>query len=246
LTRTIKLTLAYDGTEYVGWQRQAKGASIQGLVEGALARIEGREVAVVGAGRTDAGVHALGQVASASVETALDCLSLRRALNSMLPENVRVLLVEEAGAEFHARFSAISKTYRYQIFNGEVVSPFERRYVWHVSRPLDVESMARAASRLEGAHDFTAFQASGGLAAATVRTMTRSAIVRAGSLIVYEISGDGFFRHMVRTIVGSLVAIGSGARDEDWLLGALASRDRRHAGPTAPAHGLFLVRVEYR
>jgi tRNA pseudouridine38-40 synthase len=263
--RTLKLTLAYDGTDFVGWQRQAEGASIQGLVEDALSVIEGRPVSVVGAGRTDAGVHALGQVASVVLAHAIDTASLRRALNSMLPCDVRVLAVEEAAEGFHARYGSRAKTYRYCVVNGDVVSPFERRYVWQVAQPLAVEPMTLAARALEGRHDFAAFEAAGGAAATTVRTVFSSTLRIAGDedafwrparlpagtpgarerLLVYEVTGDGFLRHMVRTVVGTLVEIGAGRRAADAMPAVIASRDRQAAGPTAPACGLCLVGVAF-
>ena len=277
---TFKITLAYDGSEFVGWQRQATGVSIQGLIEKALADLDGAPVAVAGAGRTDAGVHALGQVASFSLVRAIDGKSVVRAVNATLPSSIRVLAADIVPSTFHARFAARSKTYRYRMFTGEVLDPFERAYVWHVPAPLDVAAMGRAARQLEGTHDFAAFQAAGGPQRNTEREVFVSRItnptkpstmeatghpeekierdrdsgesnlrglrpVRGGELTTYEITGNGFLRHMVRTIVGSLVEIGRGRRDERWLGCVIASRDRREAGPTAPAAGLFLVGVHY-
>ncbi len=255
--RTVKLTLAYDGTDYVGWQRQENGVSVQALLEQALERIEEREVAVTGAGRTDAGVHALGQTASVRLRCALDDRTLVRALNTMLPGDIRVLDAEPADPDFHARYAARSKTYRYRILSGGVSSPFERRYAWHIPQALDCPAMRDTTVLLRGRHDFAAFQASGSSAATTERTIFRCELdrlradapgdgVRTGtSLIAFEITGDGFFRHMVRTIVGTLVEVGSGRRDLASVEQAMQSRDRRQVGPTAPARGLFLVRVNY-
>jgi tRNA pseudouridine38-40 synthase len=247
--RTLKLTLSYDGTRLVGWQRQAEGESVQGVLEDALARFEGAPVTVHGAGRTDAGVHALGQVASVEVSFAHDAATLTRALNAQLPEDVRVLSVEEAAPGFHARFSARSKSYRYCIRNGAVASPFERAYVWHVPQPLDVDAMRQAASRLLGRHDFSTFRSIGTDVPDAVRTLHTSAVVEAagdaGSLLTYEVSGDGFLRHMVRAIVGTLVEVGRGWRDPAQMDALLQARDRARAGATAPPHGLFLVRVDY-
>jgi len=243
--RTLKLTLAYDGTRFVGWQRQAAGESIQGLLESAMARLEGRSVTVHGAGRTDAGVHARGQVASAEVTFDHDPATVARALNSQLPEDVRVLEVVEAAEGFHARFSARSKTYAYRIRISEVADPFDRAYAWHVRSPLDLEAMRRAAALLIGTHDFAAFQSAGTEVRTTVRTIHRSEVGHEPGLITYEIAGDGFLRHMVRAIVGTLVEIGRGRWPSQTMADVLASGARTGAGPTAPACGLFLVRVDY-
>jgi len=243
---TFKITLAYDGTDFVGWQRQASGASIQGLLEDALRELDGRSVAAVGAGRTDAGVHALGQVASFSLERQTEPSTVVRALNARLPPEVRVLSAAEMPHDFHARFDTRSKTYHYRIWNGDVVSPFERRYVWHVPGALDVDAMRDAARRIEGAHDFAAFQAAGSDASTTERNVLASAIERSGSLLTYRIAGDGFLRHMVRAIAGSLVEVGRGRHPSSWIDEVIASRDRATAGRTAPAHGLFLMSIEYK
>jgi tRNA pseudouridine38-40 synthase len=243
---TFKITLAYDGSQFVGWQRQAAGTSIQGLLEDALRDLDRRDVTVVGAGRTDAGVHALGQVAGFSIERAIAADALVRALNARLPDAVRVLSAAETSSAFHARFGARTKTYRYRIWNADVLSPFERTYAWHVPGPLALEPMQRAAAQLEGPHDFAAFQAAGSGTRTTERVVHSSRIERPeASLVTYEIAGSGFLRHMVRNIVGTLVEIGRGRRDADWLRQVLASRDRAQAGPTAPAEGLILVRVDY-
>jgi tRNA pseudouridine38-40 synthase len=257
---TFKITLAYDGTNYVGWQRQASGTSVQGLIEDALRELDGREVVLHGAGRTDAGVHALGQVASCTLDRAIESGVLTRALNARLPPDVRVVSAEETAPDFHARFRATAKTYRYRIYNADVITPFERHYAWHVFGPVNVEAMDTAAKVLEGRHDFAAFQTSSGTTGTTERTVTRSQVARANlehtgltdgvprvlrGVIVYEITGDGFLRHMVRAIAGTLVDIGRGRRPIEQMREVLDSRDRGRAGPTAPACGLFLVGVEY-
>jgi tRNA pseudouridine38-40 synthase len=243
--RNLKLTLAYDGTRLVGWQRQAEGDSVQGLLEDALARFEGAPVTVHGAGRTEAGVHALGQVASAQVTFAHDGATLTRALNAQLPEDVRVLGVEEVSPEFHARFSARSKTYRYQIRHGNIADPFERAFVWHMPERLRVEEMRAAAGVLIGTHDFAAFRSIGTPVRDSVRTVTQSTITDAEGRMAYEISGNGFLRHMVRAIVGTLVEIGRGLRDTESMAALLRGSARSDAGATAPPQGLFLVRVDY-
>jgi len=251
--RTLKLTLAYDGTRFVGWQRQAAGESIQGLLEDALARFEGAAVTVHGAGRTDAGVHALGQVASASVTFTHPTEIIGRALNAQLPEAIRVLEVVEAAPDFHARFSARSKSYRYQIRAGTVGDPFTREFVWQLPELLNVVAMTNAAATLVGTHDFAVFQSAGTEVASTVRTIFRSqfrdAMIerpeRPERLFVYEVTADGFLRHMVRAIVGTLVEIGRGWRSVESIAQLIEHGTRAQAGATAPPHGLFLVRVDY-
>jgi tRNA pseudouridine38-40 synthase len=246
--RTLKFTLQYDGTPYVGWQRQPNGRSIQAVVEDALAPIEGGVATLHGAGRTDAGVHALAQVASAALSNHLEMPALARALNAVLPPDVRVLAVEEMDSSFHARFSARAKTYEYRIVNAPIVSAFVHRYVWHVPRPLDIEAMRTAAGPLVGTHDFAGFQAAGAGVASTERTITAFDIEDGGGFdlpLVLRITGDGFLRHMVRNIVGTLVEVGVGRWDPWRLPGILESCDRSQAGPTAPARGLFLTHVAY-
>jgi len=246
--RTLKLTLQYDGTGYVGWQRQPSGTSIQQLVEDALAPIEHGAVTVHGAGRTDAGVHALGQVASVPVSSALEGPTLVRALNAVLPPEVRILTVEEMPDAFHARFDARSKTYEYRIVNAPLVSAFLHRYVWHVPQPLDAEAMRTAAGALVGRHDFAGFQGAGTPVASTERTLLALEIEDGGGFdlpLVIRVTGDGFLRHMVRNIVGTLVEVGVGRWDPWRPLAVLDSRDRSQAGRTAPPHGLFLMHVGY-
>jgi tRNA pseudouridine38-40 synthase len=243
--RNLKITLAYDGTRFVGWQRQAEGESIQGLLEDSLARLEGGAVTAHGAGRTDAGVHALAQVASVRVTFAHDPTTVLRALNATLPPDIRVTRVEDAAPEFHARFDARGKWYRYQIANVPVADPFARAYAWHIPEPLDRAAMANAASALVGTHDFSAFQSSGTDVHTTVRTVTRSAWLDDGALLVYEVAGDGFLRHMVRAMVGTLVEVGRGWRPSQEVSSLVAGGSRAQAGATAPAHGLLLAKVEY-
>ncbi len=244
--RMLRLTIQYDGTDYVGWQRQPNGVSIQELVERAIEPIEGRPVTIVGAGRTDAGVHALGQVASVQLQSAIDAATLMRALNATLPEDVRVASAEEAAPDFNARFSAIGKVYAYRIWRGAFLPPFERRYVWHVPPPLDVERMREAARPLTGRHDFSAFRAAGSDAATSERTIRDLRLDGEDERITLTIAGDGFLRYMVRAITGTLVDVGQGRRSVESVAAALASRDRAQAGPTAPAKGLVLLKVEYR
>jgi tRNA pseudouridine38-40 synthase len=243
--RTLKLTIAYDGTRFVGWQRQAEGESIQGLIEAALGRLEGAPVTAHGAGRTDAGVHAEGQVASARVSFDLEPATVVRAVNAQLPPDIRVRQVEETAPDFHARFSARGKSYRYQLANVPIASPFTRAFAWHVPEPLDPEAMGAAAALLAGTHDFAAFRSTGSDVSTTVRTISRSVVRTAGGLLLYEVDGEGFLRHMVRAIVGTLVDVGRGSRGPGGIGALLDGAARADAGPTAPPHGLFLVRVEY-
>ena len=250
--RTLRLTLSYDGTGYVGWQRQAGGRSIQGELERALAEIEGQPVTVNGAGRTDAGVHALGQVASVRLAHRIEIDALVRALNAKLPLAIRVRQAAEAEEQFHARFGAKRKTYRYQIETGRVADPFLGRYAWRVTDPLDLAAMRTGAALLTGNHDFAAFQGARAGAGSTVRTVHALSVEPhgPGSLLdtpslTIMVTGDGFLRHMVRIIVGTLVDVGSGRRTAGDVAGVLTSRDRERAGPTAPPQGLFLVSVDY-
>ena len=245
---TFKLTIAYDGADYVGWQRQAAGVSVQAVLEAACAELAGAEVTVRGAGRTDAGVHARGQVASVTLDRAIDGRAALRALNWRLPSSIRILEAVEVPADFDPRFDARYKAYRYRIWNDVVLSPFERAYAWHVREPeLDVGRMDEAARLIEGTHDFVAFQGTGATTLGTTRTIFSSRIQRdSGSkLIVYDVTGDGFLRYMVRNVVGSLVEIGRGQNAPGWISTVLESRDRRQGGPTAPPHGLFLMEVGY-
>jgi tRNA pseudouridine38-40 synthase len=246
--RVLKLTIAYDGTDFVGWQRQAVGTSIQGLLEDALAAFEQGPVALHGAGRTDAGVHALAQVASVSLTATHEAGAIQRGLNAALPLAVRVVAAEDAPPGFHARFHASGKVYEYRIVHAPVLPPFLARYAWHVPQRLDLEVMRRAADRLVGRHDFAAFRGSRSAVRDTVRTV-ESIDWRGGSgtdsPLVVTLAADGFLRHMVRAIVGTLVDIGMGRWPADAVVEMLASRDRVRAGRTAPSQGLFLVRVRY-
>jgi len=251
--RVLRLLVAYDGSRYCGWQRQDNGPTIQAAIEDALlpfsARREGDEAVpptVFGAGRTDAGVHALGQVASVQVETTHSVDVLRRAINVKLDRDIRVLEVADAPEGFNARFDAIGKTYRYRMATGPVVSPFAHRYVWPQPQPLDVDAMRQAAAGILGRHDFSVFMSAGSDVLDTVRTVDRAELLVCGDELVFEIHGDGFLRHMVRAIVGTLVDVGAGRRGPASMAALIASRDRGQAGDTAPAQGLTLVSVDYR
>lgn len=243
--RTIKLTVAYDGTDFVGWQRQESGTSIQGLIETALSEIEGTPVTLHGAGRTDAGVHALAQVASARIAAAIADSQLLRALNAHLPDAVRVTSVATMRDDFHARFSSMAKSYEYRIWNGRTLPPFIRLYAWHISDALDVEEMREGTRAIVGEHDFAAFRGAGGVNHTTVRTISAADWIVDGDALTFEISGTGFLRYMVRSLVGTLVEIGRGARPADDMARLLTSPQRSEVGRTAPPHGLFLVKVDY-
>ena len=245
--RVLRLTVAYDGTSSVGWQRQAEGRSIQGALEEALWHLDPACGPLHAAGRTDAGVHALAQVVSVRVQTAVHVDAVRRALNVRLPPDVRVMQVAEAADAFHARYDALAKTYRYRIWNGPVLPPVEHRYAWHVPQRLDVVAMQEAARLLQGTHDFAAFQSSGGDVTSTVRTVfsARLLAIEDTPLLCYEVRGDGFLRHMVRAMVGTLLEVGTGRRPAAWVADVIASRTRGRAGQTVPPHGLWLVSVEY-
>jgi len=244
---SYRITIAYDGGPFAGWQRQTNGTSIQGLIEDALRDLDDREVTIHGAGRTDAGVHAFAQVASFTLvrdDVAPDVVV--RSLNAKLPPEIRVRSAELVPASFHARFSARSKRYRYRLWHADVLNPFERAFAWHVFGPLDIPAMAEAARYVRGRHDFAAFQTVGGASGPTEREITLSGITSNDEgLILYEIEGDGFLRHMVRAIVGTLMEVGRGRKPPEWMRDVIASRDRAQAGSTAPAHGLFLVRIDY-
>jgi tRNA pseudouridine38-40 synthase len=246
--RRIKIQLSYDGTDYHGWQVQPGLPTIQGMLEQVIAEIEGRSVPVAGSGRTDAGVHAIGQVAAFSIENPIPVENLRRAVNRLLPRDIRMLGAEEAALDFHPRFQAKRKTYEYRIFRGEICSPFERRYVCHHPYPLATGEMMAAAPLLEGEHDFTAFAASDDrdeLELSKVRTIFCSRLTLEGDRLIYRVTGSGFLKHMVRNIVGVLLEVGKGNLDHAGFLARLQPGCAIPAGPTAPARGLFLESVEY-
>ncbi len=243
--RNIKLILEYDGTNYAGWQVQPNGASIQEIVQKAIAEITGEpDVRLIGSGRTDAGVHAAGQVAHFKTTSNIPAADLVRAINTKLPEDIAVLRAEDVPDDFHARYSARSKTYRYTILNAAVRRPLERHRAWLVRAPLDLAAMRRAAAALVGTHDFAAFQ-SKPQGKSSVRTVTRLDIVADGSRIDIWISANGFLYNMVRAIAGTLIEVGLGKIPPDAVAELLESRNRSAAGPTAPPQGLCLMEVQY-
>jgi tRNA pseudouridine38-40 synthase len=246
--RRIRIELSYDGTDYHGWQVQPGLPTIQGSLEAVLAEIESRPVAVAGSGRTDAGVHALAQVAAFSIENPIPFGNLRKAMNRLLPPDIRVTRVEEAPLAFHPRYDARAKTYEYRIWRAEICPPFERRYNYHHPYPLHLEDMIQLAALLAGEHDFGAFAAADErdeLGASKVRTIFCSTLAADGDRLLYRVTGSGFLKHMVRNIVGVLLEIGKGNVDRDGLLARLGPGCTIPAGPTAPSRGLFLISVEY-
>jgi tRNA pseudouridine38-40 synthase len=246
-----KLLLQYDGTEFHGWQIQGELRTVQGELTHALSLIEGRSVNVHGSGRTDAGVHAEGQVASVEIEREITPTKLRAAINGNIGRDVRVLSVETAADDFHARYSALEKTYVYRIASGPVISPFWVRYAHHDARPLDLVRMKHGAELFHGKHDWTAFSAAQSDVEDRVRTVTQLEIVERadershGSLIEIRVSADGFLRYMVRAIAGTLLALGRGELDREAINKALETGTRPAAAVTAPACGLTLLSVRY-
>jgi tRNA pseudouridine38-40 synthase len=244
--RKIRLRVAYEGTRFAGWQTQKTERTVQAALEAALEKVCGVRTPVTGAGRTDAGVHATGQVAH--FQTGRDSIPAGKfadALNGNLPHDVRVLESREAPEDFHARFRAVLRVYRYYLYNTPVGLPHLRHFAWRVRRPLDLERLNRLASVLVGEHDFTSFAAAGDPTENKVRTVATSHFSRAGEFIVYHIAAPSFLWRMVRTIVGSIVECALDGRDADDLRLILEARNRLHAGRTAPARGLFLEEVRY-
>ncbi len=243
--RHIALVVQYDGTDYAGFQRQPDVPTIQVELEGALSALLREPIHLVAASRTDAGVHALGQVVAFWTSNPIPVERIPVAANGILPEAVAVVEAAEVPAEFHPRFDAIGKLYTYRILNRPLRSPFICRYAWHVNRPLDVEAMREAAEVLVGEHDFAAFCASGSSVKNTVRHLYRLDIDTEGDVVEFRFGADGFLYMMVRIIVGTLVQVGLGEASVEWVSHVLGSGDRRLAGPTAPPQGLCLVRVDY-
>jgi len=246
--RRIRITVSYDGTDFHGWQVQPGFPTIQGALETVLSEMEGARVQVEGSGRTDAGVHALAQVAAFSMANPIPVANLRKAMNRVLPRDIRVLGVQEVAENFHPRFDAVAKTYEYRILRAEVCPPFDRRYVHHHPYPLNEDAMIAGAPLLEGEHDFSAFAASDerdDLGKTKVRRIFSSRIDRCGDRLIYRVRGSGFLKHMVRNIVGVLLEVGKGNLDRDGVVARLEPDCAIPPGPTVPARGLFLLSVEY-
>lgn len=251
LMRNLKLILAYDGSDFAGWQVQPESATIQGALASAIGRLTGEKVLPQGSGRTDAGVHALAQVATFATESSIPATNLVKALNDGLPGSIRVLEATEVPPEFHARKSVQAKTYRYRMYRSAICPPFLARYVWHYPYPLDEEAMMQAASLVSGEHDFTSFAAvdpeRGGEAEgiSNVRRVFASSWQREQDEFVYTVRGSGFLHHMVRNLVGTFLLVGKGTLSGQDITRILQARRRSAAGATAPASGLYLVSVEY-
>jgi len=252
---TFRLTIAYDGTDFSGWQLQPQQRTVQAVVEQAWQEITGERIRVIAASRTDAGVHALGQVAGIHSESQIGVAKLLSGLNAQLPSDVVLMAVEEASRDFHATHDSVGKHYRYQIHNDRLRPLLDRQYVWHIPQPLDVAAMHRAGQTLVGKHDFASFQSAGSPRESSVRTLFAIEVRVIGvgegqgrgasSRVEIEVHGDGFLYNMVRAIAGSLVAVGIGRKPESWLAEVLAAADRQVAGQTAPAQGLVLLKVNY-
>ena len=247
--RYLKLTVAYNGKNYVGWQVQPNGVTVQQRLEEAWQQTTQEQIRIVASGRTDSGVHALGQVCSVGTTTQLDCDTLKRALNANTPDDISVITVQTAPNDFHAIRDATEKTYRYQIQFGQVRNPLVTNDHWFCKSNMDVEAIKDAASRLVGEHDFASFQAAGSERSSTIRNLTALNCTHSTddyfSYLNFELTCNGFLYNMVRNIVGTLVRVGQGSEPPQWVDEVLARKDRIFAGPTAPAHGLVLMLVQY-
>jgi tRNA pseudouridine38-40 synthase len=245
--RRLRFEVAYDGTEFHGWQVQPGLLTIQGILEEIISNMEGQLVHVAGSGRTDAGVHAYAQVAAVSIANRIPVDNFRRAVNRLLPPTIRIKNAEEVEAQFHPRFDARRKTYEYRIFREEVLSPFEQRFVTHHPYPLHEAALIAAAPLLEGEHDFTSFASSDSkeVPASKVRRIFSSKVERSGPLLIYRVTGSGFLKHMVRNIVGVLMEVGKGNLGNGDVEARLNPQNAILPGPSMPACGLFLVSVEY-
>lgn len=249
--RNLKLVLAYDGSEFSGWQVQPDCSTVQGTLACAIGRITGEKVLPQGSGRTDAGVHALAQVATFSTESSVPAENLVKALNDILPASIRVLEAHEVPPNFHARKSALGKTYRYRIYRGPICPPFFARYVWHYPYALDEAAMTRAAGLIVGEHDFTSFAAVDPERGRededvnNVRRIVASNWKRVGEELIYTVRGSGFLHHMARNLVGTFILVGKATLQPDDVTRVLQAKDRSAAGATAPASGLYLVQVDY-
>jgi tRNA pseudouridine38-40 synthase len=246
MIKNVKLTIEYDGTHYHGWQRQKSDPTFQAEIEKAISTIMGHSITVIGSGRTDAGVHALGQVANFKCDTRLGSQELLNGLNALLPDCMVIRSCEEVDENFHARYDVKSKTYQYRILNRNLPIAIQRQYVWHIRRHLNAGAMRQACSHLVGRHDFKAFEGTGSPRSHSKRQVFKADIIRQNEdYLIFEIEADGFLRFMVRNIVGTLVEVGRGKISPGDFKDILLSQDRSRAGATAPAQGLFLIEVKY-
>ena len=244
--RNIKLLIEYDGTNYRGWQVQPKGQTIQGMIEGKLALLMGETIHLIGSGRTDAGVHAFSQIAHFKTQSQMDVRSIQRALNSLLSHDIVIKRVEEVEEGFHARRQSKSKVYEYRILNQDLRSAFHRGYAWHIPQKLNLREMKKATQSLIGEHDFSSFRSVGSPTQTPIRRVILAEWKRSrDGLLRFEIEANGFLKQMVRAIVGTLVEVGKGKISSEEFQRVLDFRDRKKAGPTAPAQGLFLKEVKY-
>jgi tRNA pseudouridine38-40 synthase len=244
--RNIKILIEYDGTNYLGWQVQPKGPTIQGILEERLGRLTGEKIKLFGSGRTDSGVHAIGQVAHFKTESSMEIQKMQRALNSLLPPDILIQKMEEIGESFHARRHSKSKVYEYRILNRNLRPVFDRGYVWHIPQKLDFKEMGKATQYLLGEHDFSSFRSVGTPTRTTVRKVIRAEWKRGRKgLVRFEIEANGFLKQMVRAIIGTLVEVGKGKMSAMEFRRTFESKERSKAGPTAPAQGLFLKEVKY-
>ncbi len=244
--RNFKIIVEYDGSNYCGWQRQNNDPTIQETIEQALAKMIDQKISVIGSGRTDAGVHAYGQVANFKCNTRLSASDFLGGLNSLTPEDIVIVKCQRVADDFHARFSATSKIYMYQILNRTNPAAIMRQYAWHIRKALDLEAMRTAIPHLIGSHDFRAFEGAGSPRSHSIRNVLNASLKREnGGCVVFEIEADGFLRYMVRNIVGTLVEVGLGKISPDDFKQILDTKDRSRAAATAPAQGLFLKRVNY-
>lgn len=244
--KNIKLIIAYDGTGYFGWQRQKDKPTIQGAIEQKIATIAGKPVSLIGAGRTDAGVHALHQVANFRVSSHLTPFVFFKALNALLPDNIIIKEAEHVPFDFHARFDVKSKVYEYRVYNDKLPSPFLRHYAWHIPRQLDLPAMEECLSAIRGTHDFYPFCARGDGVSNTVRTMIEADLeIQSGGFLAFHFEANGFLRYMVRNLVGTIVKVGLGKLGMSEFAGLLNSGDRRHPVLKAPPEGLYLKVVRY-
>lgn len=244
--RNIKLTIEYDGTNYHGWQSQINAVAIQDIIKDAVEKLTGESCKLIGSSRTDVGVHALGQVANFMTSSSIPAERFSYALNHILPDDIVIKKSESVTEHFHAQYSALGKKYRYLIYNESQPSAILRNRTWQIFKKLDIEPMKRAAKYFEGTHDFSAFRSTGSGVKKSIRTISESKLdICEDNILSFEIAGDGFLYNMVRIIVGTLVGVGLGKISESSVQHIIESQDRKKAGKTAPAHGLYLVEVYY-